>query len=73
LKFKKKYNFIKGCAFEKKGDNERSIKDFTLVLDLDSSHVNAVFARAACYNKMGDFNLAIEDYNKALELDQEKQ
>lgn len=64
--------FLIGCAYEKKGDNEKGIYNFTLVLEFDASHVNAAFARAACYNKIGDFHLAIEDYNKALELDKEK-
>lgn len=32
-----------------------SIEDFTRVLDLDPSHVNAAYARGAAENKRGNF------------------
>ncbi|KRX08960.1 hypothetical protein PPERSA_08163 [Pseudocohnilembus persalinus] len=63
---------IKGCAYEKQGNIDQAIQNFSIVLQFDSRHVNAVFARAACQNRKGDFIKAIEDYNKALELDGEK-
>jgi tetratricopeptide (TPR) repeat protein len=40
-------------------------------LELDPSHVNAAYARAACYNRIGDFARAIEDYNAALSKDRQ--
>ena len=58
--------YILGCAYERLGQIDRGIENFSIVLQLDPNHVNAIFARAACMNKKGDFTNAIEDYNKAL-------
>ncbi len=64
--------YIRGCAFEKLGELEQSIDDFTTVLEIDPNHINAAYARGACENKRGNFAKAIEDYNMALEKDQER-
>lgn len=64
--------YIRGCAFEKLGQIDQSIDDFTTVLALDPNHINAAYARGACENKRGNFAKAIEDYNMALEKDQER-
>lgn len=61
--------YNRGVANEKLGNLEASISDFTRVLSLDPSHVNAAYARAACHNKGGNFARAIEDYNLALSKD----
>ena len=64
--------YIRGCAFEKLGQIDQSIEDFTTVLNIDPNHINAAYARGACENKRGNFAKAIEDYNMALEKDQER-
>lgn len=64
--------YIRGLAFEKLNEIEKSIDDFTTVLEIDPCHVNAAFARAACENKIGNYIKAIEDYNMALQLDSER-
>jgi len=64
--------YIRGCAFEKLGEIDQSIEDFTVVLNIDPNHINAAYARGACENKRGNFAKAIEDYNMALEKDQER-
>ena len=64
--------YIRGCAFEKLGQIDQSIEDFTIVLNIDPNHINAAYARGACENKRGNFAKAIEDYNMALEKDQER-
>lgn len=43
-----------------------AIDDFSTVLELDSGHINAAYARGAAENKRGNFLQAIEDYNMAL-------
>lgn len=58
-----------GLCFSKLEKQELAINDFTSVLLLDSDHINAAFARAACYNTIGQFSKAIEDYNFALSID----
>ena len=64
--------YIRGCAFEKLGQIDQSIDDFTTVLSIDPNHINAAYARGACENKRGNFAKAIEDYIMALEKDQER-
>jgi tetratricopeptide (TPR) repeat protein len=64
--------YIRGCAFEKLGQIDQSIEDFTTVLNIDPNHINAAYARGACENKRGNFAKAIEDYHMALEKDQER-
>lgn len=64
--------YIRGCSYEKQGEIELAIEDFTKVLDIYPNHVNAAYARGACENKRGNFAKAIEDYNMALSLDQER-
>ena len=64
--------YIRGCAFEKLGEIDQSIEDFTTVLEIDPNHINAAYARGACENKRGNFAKAIDDYNMALEKDQER-
>lgn len=65
--------YIRGLAYEKLGEIEKSIEDFSTALDIDPTHVNAAFARGACENKRGNYMKAIEDYNFALQLDSEKE
>ena len=43
--------YVRGCALERMGYIDKSIDDFTRVLDLDPTHVNAALARGACENK----------------------
>lgn len=62
--------YIRGCAYEKLGEIEKAIDDFSTVLNIDPYHVNAAYARGACENKRSNFAKAIEDYNMALSIDQ---
>ncbi len=43
--------YTRGCAYEKLGEIDKGITDFTTVLKLDPNHVNAAFARGACQNR----------------------
>ena len=45
--------YIRGCALEKLGQIDEAIEDFTKVLELDSHHANALFARGEKKNKKG--------------------
>lgn len=64
--------YIRGLGYEKIGKIDKSIGDYTTVLEIDPTHVNAAFARGACENKQGNYLKAIEDYNMALKLDSER-
>jgi len=64
---------MRGCCNEKLGHIDKGIQDFSLVLDIDPSHINAAYAKGAAENKRGNFAQAIEDYNMALEKDLERE
>lgn len=64
--------YVRGCAFEKLDMVDKSIDDFTKVLEIDPHHINAAYARGACENKRGNFAKAIDDYNMALAIDKER-
>ena len=49
-----------------------AIENFSIVLELDYTHVNALLARGACLNKKKEFKAALHDYEVALEMDSEK-
>ncbi|CAE7238172.1 SEC [Symbiodinium sp. KB8] len=64
--------YTRGLALEKLGRADEAIADFSRVLELEPSHVNAAYSRAACYNRKGLFSQAIEDYKVALSKDKAK-
>lgn len=39
--------YIRGLAYEKCGQIDQSIEDYSTVLEIDPAHVNAAFARGA--------------------------
>jgi tetratricopeptide (TPR) repeat protein len=64
--------YIIGCAYEKLQEVEIAIENFTIVIELDPTHVNALLARGACLNRIGHCKEALDDYDNALRLDEEK-
>ena len=62
--------YHRGMTLSKMGKLSQAIRDLSTVLEIDPSHVNAAYARAACYNSKGQFSQAIEDYNLALTKDE---
>lgn len=64
--------YIIGCAYEKLQQVEIAIENFTIVIELDPTHVNALLARGACLNRIGHCKEALDDYDNALKLDGEK-
>ena len=53
--------------FEKMGQLDEAIADFTAVLELEPDHVKAAYARGACRNLKGEFAPAIgERYGNRL-------
>lgn len=47
----------RGISYDKNGDFERAIQDFTKVLDLDSSNANAYFNRGSTHDSIGNCKL----------------
>lgn len=47
----------------------QAVADFTTVLKLDPSNVNAYFNRGSAYDSLGQYEKAVADYTHALDLD----
>ena len=61
----------RGISYDKKGQYESAIADFTKVLELDANNANAYFNRGSTHDSIGQFDLAIADYTRALDLDRQ--
>ncbi len=55
-------------AYQKKGDYDAAIADFTKVLELNPKAVQIYHLRGAAYQKKGDHDKAIADHTKTVEL-----
>lgn len=47
----------------------QAVDDFTTVLKLDPTNVNAYFNRGSAYDSLGQYEKAVADYTHALDLD----
>ena len=47
--------YMRGCCYERTGDVDAAIKDYTGVIERDTQHAHAMFALAACHNRKGNF------------------
>lgn len=47
----------------------QAVADFTTVLKLDPTNVNAYFNRGSAYDSLGQYEKAVADYTHALDLD----
>lgn len=56
--------FNEGQNYAKKGDDEQAIASYDKVLEIDSSHADALYNRAAAKLRMKDFEGARVDLNK---------
>jgi protein O-mannosyl-transferase len=60
--------FHRGVAFEKAGQVEKAIDDYTKAISLFPSYYEAFFSRGTAYDRMGRLDRAIEDYSVAISL-----
>ena len=61
----------RGISYDKKGQYEAAIADFTRVLELDATNANAFFNRGSTHDSIGAYDKAIADYTRALDLDRQ--
>jgi len=60
--------FNRGFAYDKLGQFDLAIKDYTRSIEIDSSNAYAYYNRAISYDKKGEIERTIEDFTKAIKL-----
>ena len=60
--------FFKGISFEKKGQYDQAIKDYTKAIEVNPRFAGAYSNRGRAYDKEGQFDQAIKDFTKAIEV-----
>ena len=58
----------RGVAWQRKGDYDRAITDYTKAIELNPRFAEAYYNRGNAYYSKGQYDQAISDCNKALEL-----
>ncbi len=61
--------YLRGTAFEKKGQNDRALEDYKQALVLNPSYLEAYIRLGILYGKAGDFGKAIDQFNQAVKAD----
>jgi tetratricopeptide (TPR) repeat protein len=59
----------RGYAYEKKGDLDRAIAEYSKAIELDPKNAYAYNDRGFVYETKGDLDRAIADLDKAIELE----
>jgi tetratricopeptide (TPR) repeat protein len=60
--------YNRGVAWQKKGDYDRAITDYTKAIEINPGDALAYYNRGNAYQGKGQYERAISDYNKAIEL-----
>jgi len=60
---------LRGGAYQKKGDRESAIADFSQAIGIDPRQVSVYVNRGLAYRDKGDLDRAIADFSKAIEID----
>jgi tetratricopeptide (TPR) repeat protein len=59
----------RGVLYERAGDKEAAIKDYSQAIALDPTNALAYFNRGNVYDQQGEHDRAIADYTQAIKLD----
>jgi tetratricopeptide (TPR) repeat protein len=63
------HHYASGLDCFNRGDMAAAIEEYSEVLRVYPSHVNAHYGRGLAYENIGDVGLALEDYNMTLQID----
>lgn len=61
--------YYRGLAYTYKGQFDRAISDYELIIKISPKSYHAYIGRAVAYNYKGEFDLAILDFQKSLPYD----
>jgi tetratricopeptide (TPR) repeat protein len=62
-------SYVRGVAFEQKGDFENAIANFTEAIRIDPNYALAFYDRGKSYKGKGDLAQAVADYGEAIRID----
>jgi tetratricopeptide (TPR) repeat protein len=60
--------FHRGVAYERAGNMEKAIDDYSHAIELFPPYYEAFFGRGTAYERVGRLDLALSDYSKAISL-----
>jgi tetratricopeptide (TPR) repeat protein len=61
--------YYRGSVFEKRGQLDKALEDYTRAITIYPSYVEAYSDRGAVFEKMGLVERALEDFDRAIDLD----
>jgi tetratricopeptide (TPR) repeat protein len=60
--------YNRGNAYEKKGQYDKAISDFTKAIEINPRHADAYYSRGVVYYYKKDYEKALDDFYKAQKL-----
>jgi tetratricopeptide (TPR) repeat protein len=64
-----KFYIDRGIAYEKKGQYDQAISDYTKALEIEPKAAGAYYYRGIAYVHKGQYGWAIDDFTKGLEIE----
>ncbi len=62
----------RGIVYEKRGQNDLALSDFSKSLEINSGNATAYLDRGAIYSNIGKDSLALQDFNTSIKIDPAK-
>jgi tetratricopeptide (TPR) repeat protein len=60
--------YNRGIVYEKKGQYDKAISDFTKAIEINPGHADAYYTRGVVYYYKKDYEKALDDFYKAQNL-----
>jgi tetratricopeptide (TPR) repeat protein len=64
--------FNRGFAFDKLGEYDKAIQDYSKAIQIDPMNAFAYYNKGISLDRKGDYKLAIESFTSAIEIEPNK-